>query len=269
MRSASVKATVLLGSALGTFGCGAGPGVEGIAAPWPMPGVGSPSGDDPVANPDNLVQPHEGEILAAMQLAAVYVGDETIDGVANRDTFLSWVIASNGYWTRLAQYGVSSGTLVYSARIATTAFFTADVLSAGFASQTQLEDAVASYIAILPGTANAAIFFLPTSIGLTASPGGAQQSCLAFGGFHTFVSGTNGQRPFPYAVIPLCANFPRDMPTSHELVEMATNPLATGWYDPQNGGEIADFCNFPVSQPIVYWSPSRFWSNADGACVPP
>ena len=259
---------VLLAVTLGAAACGAGPGVEGIARPWPMPGVGSPSGDDLVASPDARMQPHDGQVLAAVALAAVYIGDEKVDGVANRDDFLSWLVASNGYWTRLAQYGVGSGTFVGSTRVASSYFFTADQLDAGFVSEDQLAADVSYFATYAGGYANAMIFFLPTSVGLTGTAGGAQVSCTGVGGYHEHV--TPGGYTLPYAVIPPCANFPPDMPTSHELVEMVTNPLGSGgWYDPRTGEEIGDACNFPVSQPINLWSPSRFWSNADGACVPP
>ncbi len=266
MRGGGSATAILLGGALAAAGCSAGPGVEGLARPWPMPGVGSPSGDDPVPSPDARVQPHAGVILASMKLAAVYVGDEDIDGVGNRDDFVSWVISSNGYWTRLAQYGVGFGTFVGSTRVASSAFFTAAELATGAVTSDELGAAVVGYVANLPGDQNAVIFFLPTSIGLGGSP---QQNCTVFGGFHNYLTGVQGNPTLAFAIIPPCPNFPRDQPTSHELVEMATNPFSEGWYDPQNGKEIGDLCNFPVSQPIDLWSPSRFWSNADGACVPP
>ncbi len=266
MRGGGAAAVILLGGTLGAAGCGAGPGVAGIAPPWPTPGVGSPSGDDPLPVPDERVQPHEGVILANMKLAAVYVGDEDADGVGNRDDFLSWVIASNGYWTRAAQYGVGFGTFVGSTRIASSAFFTAGELGAGAVTADELSADVLDYVANLGSDENTLIFFLPTSVGIAGSP---QANCRVFGGFHTFVTGIGGTPTLAYAIIPPCPNFPRDMPTSHELLEMATDPFAEGWYDSQNGEEIGDLCNFPVSQPIDLWSPSRFWSNADGACVPP
>jgi hypothetical protein len=255
---------------LGAAGCGAGPGVAGIARPWPMPDIGTPSGDDPVAAPEDLVQPHSGWVMGTLNLAAVYIGDEKVDGVANRDDFLSWVVASNGYWTRLAQYSVGPGSLVGSDRVASSSFFAPPELSAGFVTGDQLAADISNYVANAGGYPNAFIFFLPLSVGLANgnSPNGGQVSCTSIGGYHGHV--TLGSYYVPYSVIPPCANFPPDMPTSHELVEMATNPLGNaGWYDPKTGEEIGDICNFPVSQPINLWSPSRFWSNADGACVPP
>ncbi len=262
-------AAILLGGALAGAGCGAGRGPEGIARPWPTPNVGTPSGDDPVASSDVRVQPHQNLTIPSLSLSAVYIGDENVDGVANRDDFLSWVIASNGYWSLLAQYGIGFGTFAGSTRIASDAFFSADELRAGFVSEDQLGQDVFNYATNAPYAENAMIFFLPLSMGITGTGGGAQASCSVFGGYHNYLTFAGGAPPLPFAVIPPCVNFPPDMPTSHELVEMVTNPVFGGWYDPQTGDEIGDLCNFPVSQPIHLWSPTRFWSNADGACVPP
>src|SRR5262249_51197091 len=128
-------AAVLLAGVLGAAGCDAGPGVPGIARPWPTPGLGRPSGDDPVAPADPRVQPHLGEVRTPMSLRAVYIGDEGADGVGNRDDFLAWVVQSSGYWTRLHQYGVNVGTFVGSSRVPTSAFFTANEVAAGSVSQ--------------------------------------------------------------------------------------------------------------------------------------
>ena len=269
MGARHTAAAILLGGTLAAAGCGPGRGPEGIARPWPMPDVGSPSGDDPVPAPDQRVQRHQDLILPAMWLSAIYIGDEDVDGVANRDDFLSWVIASNGYWSRLSQYGVGFGTFVGSTRIPSDAFFTADELRAGFVSEDQLGKDIFNYASNAPYAENAMIFFMPLSMGITGTAGGAQASCSAFGGYHNYLTFSGGTASLPFAVIPPCANFPPDMPTSHELVEMATNPVFGGWYDPKTGDEIGDLCNFPVEQPLNLWSPSRFWSNADGACVPP
>jgi hypothetical protein len=264
----AMRAVLLLAVTLGAAGCGAGPGPEGIARPWPMPGVGSPSGDDPVASPDDRAQPHDYQIMPSVALAAVYVGDEKVDGVPTRDDFVSWVIASNGYWTRLAQYGVGFGTLVGSVRVPSSYFFTTEELNAGFVTGDQLAADITYFATYIGGSENALIFFLPTSMGLTNAPGGAQVSCTGIGGYHQTVD--VGGYTLPYAVILPCPNFPSDMLASHELIEMVTNPLGNaGWYDSDTALEICDMCNFPVSQPINLWSPSRFWSNADGACVPP
>jgi hypothetical protein len=264
----TARAAGLVAVLLGAAACGAGPGVEGIGRPWPMPGVGSPSGEDPVASPDERVRPHGGQVMPSVALAAVYVGDDKVDGVPSRDDFLSWVIASNGYWTRLAQYGVGFGTMAGSARVPSASFFTADELAAGFVTGDQLAGDIAYFATYAGGYENALIVFLPRSVGLLDAPGGPQASCTSIGGYHGTVN--VGGTTLPYAVILPCANFPPDMATSHELVEMVTNPLGNaGWYDPKSNLEIGDICNFPVSQPIDLWSPSRFWSNADGACVPP
>jgi hypothetical protein len=260
---------VLLLSGLAMSGCDVetGTGAAGIAAPWPTPGPGPPSGDDALRYPLDRLQPHGAGILPGMSLHAVYIGDLDVDGVASRDDFLSWVLGSGDYWSVLGQYGVGNGLLAASDRVPTASFFTPDAVVSGSVTQDALASRVLAYV-LNGADADAYIFFMPTTVGITEMDGGARASCSVFGGYHSWIFLPQGSS-LPYAVIPPCPAFPHDMPVSHELAEMATDPTFNGWYSNQDGEEVGDLCNFPVSQPIDLWSPTRLWSNADGACVPP
>jgi serine protease len=62
----------------------------------------------------------------------------------------------------------------------------------------------------------------------------------------------------------------------HEYAETITDPLLTGWYDPNDltGGEIADKCAFDSHSHVVSLSTGKFamqplWSNSAGGCVMP
>jgi hypothetical protein len=253
---------------MAVVGCDAGEGAAGIAPPWPTPGPGAPSGDDLVKRVSNLLQPHRGVILPAMGLRAVYVGAENVDGVPSRDDFLSWILTGDDYWSVLGAYGVGAGAFLGSERVPTATFFSPEVLTSGSITETALAESIYSYLTSDATYAVAYIFFMPTTVGITYLDGGARESCSAFGGYHAYIGLTQGPA-LPYAIIPPCPGFPADMPISHELAEMATDPTFDGWYSDQSGEEVGDICNFPVSQPIHLWSPTRLWSNADSACVPP
>ena len=203
-----------------------------------------------------------------MGLRALYIGAENGDGVPSRDDFLSWVLTSDDYWSVLSPYGVGAGVFLGSERMPTATFFSPDVVASGSITENALAASVYGYMTSDATDADAYIFFMPTTVGITYLDGGARESCSAFGGYHAHVSQRQGP-PLPYAIIPPCPEFPADMPVSHELAEIATDPTFDGWYSDQSGQEVGDICNFPVSQPIHLWSPTRLWSNADGACVPP
>jgi hypothetical protein len=110
-----------------------------------------------------------------------------------------------------------------------------------------------------------------------------------YDGYHFFSLSITG--PFAYAIIPAaCANRNLNALTvtaSHELVEAATDPIVTqGWIDDAFSlspaafdrllkGEAGDICDpngiKPSQSMTLTPAPvqvSRYWSNADGKCVP-
>lgn len=253
--------------------CSSGPGEAGIPQAWnnPLP----PTETEPVAHPSDRLTAHLGITMPAMHLHAIYIGAEGADGAPNRDALLQWIITSDAYWSILAQYGVGYGVFEGSQRIASDAFFPSDVLSQGTITVGGLDTIIFKFL--LPADAGAGdlaigpdayVFFLPNTVQITQ---GTSHSCANFGGYHWTIG--RGSLAPPYAVIAACLDFPTDLPISHELAEMATDPTQQGWYSNvdilDNGGEVADLCNDPVTVPVDLWSPTRLWSNAEGACVPP
>jgi hypothetical protein len=117
--------------------------------------------------------------------------------------------------------------------------------------------------------ADAYLFFLPSGVNVDLGERGGHvfQTCVDAGGYHSY----DGVEP--YAVIPPCSFGRSPLAVSHELAEMATDPIPnSGWYsdkDVENaGGEIADICNQAVPGAVEGWSVTQLWSNADGDCEP-
>jgi hypothetical protein len=115
--------------------------------------------------------------------------------------------------------------------------------------------------------------FTPPSVVVTL---GADQSCVAFCGYHDQIGGNLFYAVVPY---PDCAGCQAasgvvlDAITtvaSHELCEGITDPIpGQGWYwfaDAQNQGEIGDLCVGQTKQVGPYTVQTE-WSNAAGGCV--
>jgi hypothetical protein len=231
------------------------------------------------------MEPHEGAVLQTMGVRLVYVGDEWAS-LPSFDGFVTWVLASPEYWGILKQYGVGYGTFDGSDRVPTAAWFAPDSLPTGFISDSDLADIMFAYLRSTSGVSpvrigpadggpgspppievlplkDETVFFLPAGIGVEFS--GGERSCEVFDGYHSF-----DLRFGPFAVIPSCGRSQRAI--SHELAEMATDPIPPrGWfaYSEVSIGEVGDLCLSTVSAPIDFWSPTRLWSNADNACMPP
>jgi len=130
------------------------------------------------------------------------------------------------------------------------------------------------------------VIYLPK--GLTVDNGPLPGACNNWWAYHAWdVSTFRSDPPFavplsyPYAIIPAeCARtrFARLMEhATHEIIEGITDVnVPFGWIDlSQLGfnfniftrGEAADICN-PKSARLGSISVSKYWSNADGACVP-
>jgi hypothetical protein len=124
---------------------------------------------------------------------------------------------------------VGAGIFLGSDRVPTATFFPPDVVASGSITENALANSLYSYTTADAITADAYIFFMPTTVGITYLDGGARESCSAFGGYHAYINLTQGP-PLPYAIIPPCPGFPADIPVSHELAEMATDPTFDGWY---------------------------------------
>jgi len=217
--------------------------------------------------PIERMTPHQGITLSTPALHALYVGTPDVDIQTNRDTFISWLLASTDYWSILAQYKVGYGTLTGSSTIATSSFFQAGDVVDGVVNWLTLEERVRAAIAALPldegGVPNGYVVFLPNAVQVDLGDG--SKTCADVGGYHSYDSVE------AYAIIPSCS-FSGTMVISHEVAEMSTDPIPTaGWYsedDVQNaGGEVGDLCNAPVKVDGI--TVTQLWSNQDGDCEPP
>ncbi len=220
---------------------------------------------DGAKTPEDRMEPHQGIVIATPELRAIYVGTSGTDLQTNQDAFLIWLVSSTDYWSILAQYKVGLGTFMSSTTIATSSFFQAGDVVAGYVNWETLELRVRSAIATLPtdgGAANEYIIFLPLFVNVDLGDG--TKTCVQAGGYHSY------DDVEPYAIIPACGD--GGLVISHEMAEMSTDPIpSAGWYsdaDEDNaGGEVGDLCNFgaSVDGKIV----TQLWSNADGQCMPP
>ncbi len=146
------------------------------------------------------------------------------------------------------------------------------------------------------GLSDLYMVYLPQDVDTCILPGACATN--AFGGYHSLSDLGHGTTiyanlpdPEVEETLPDDATFPNGNPdaeiqmdvSGHETVEAMTDPLGTGWMDP-NGFEVADKCEFgPVVGPILGQAANgadfnqeinssdfllqEMWSNDDGGCV--
>jgi hypothetical protein len=238
-------------------------------------------GAEPILGPavdvrDDRMTPHDGIILANMHLRAVYIGTPGVDAPPSADTFLNW-IGSSSYWEILAQYGVNDATYDGAITMTTAQFFTDGMIQEdGFVPFGAFESRVHDLIhadeggtPLLPA-ADGYAFFLPDNVNIDSGQSGGQEqiTCVTSTAYHAY----DGSEA--YAVYPPCTDGRSTTSISHELAEMATDPiLREGWAsddleDIKTGAEIADVCYRAAMHPVDGYDVAELWSNADGDCMP-
>ncbi len=265
----------------------------------PRDAAPQPSAPDDAKAPWARLQAHGGNVLRTMRLSVVYLGVEGAEGAPSFDAFLDWLLTSD-YWGVLGQYGVGKGARVASVRVAASRLISGTRVTKGLITSEDLELALHAAlhpVAVDAGTggadaardadaatdsdapagalappADAYLVFLPAGVNVNLGERGSKvyQTCIDAGGYHAF----DGDEP--YAVIPPCALGRSGLAVSHELAEMATDPVPPlGWSSPKDaanaGGEVGDLCNQPAP-PGAAGTDGRdvtqLWSNADGDCEP-
>jgi len=242
-------------------------------------GVVTPDSSSPMPDAGDRLLPHEGVIVANLQLGVVYVGDVDAGGAPIDDPDLDWLLGSF-YWRYLTEYGVGNGAVAGSARVSQDTFFQAgDVDGAtGLVDILVLQERIAEALhgdadagsgtgtVSIPG-AQGYLVFLPDGVNVALGHRGTYtyQTCVDADGYHAY----DGVEP--YAVLPPCAAGRTLYAASHELAELATDPQPyDGWASdtdvPINGGEVADLCAEQVMQEGMWVT--RLWSNESGGCVP-
>jgi hypothetical protein len=267
-------AVAMLSGAVGLAGCsgaeqgGTAPdaGADGLTY-----GLWSPEAAASESHAWDRLEPHAGRVLASARLVTVYVEDA--EGPANADAAATAVIGGS-YWGALTQYGVSAGAIVGSRRVDAGVFFRAGTLNAGLVSEADVEASVHALIhpaggaGAWPVAVDGYVFFLPGGVNVVLASRGTHvdQTCTDVDGYHDF----DGDEP--YAVIPSCATGATAFALSHELAELATNPVpGLGWFsdaDLGHGGEVADLCQEMPPALEGGQALAELWSNADGECVP-
>ncbi len=246
------------------------------------PLYGLRSGDagkpDPLRLHHDRVRLHGGKVLPAMRVQIVYVGNGNEGGAPSRDEVVRFTLTSGSqYWGLLEQYGVGAGSLAGSVRISKAALIPSSLDTGApevILPIADLEARIRTLLNPAKGTsivpkAEGYLFFLPNGINVALGSRGSKvfTSCIDVGAYHRF----DGIEP--YSVFPPCELGRSARAISHELAEMATDPVVgKGWFsdgDQEMGiGEIADLCNVTVHPPIGGHALTQLWSNADGRCMP-
>lgn len=238
-------------------------------------GVGAEMPGAAVDVRNDRLAPHDGVILANMHFVAVYVGTAGDDMAPSADTFLSW-IGPSSYWAIMRQYGVNAATYDGAVQLATDVVFPASSVDAGLVPFATFEAKIHELVHGVDGGApllphaDGYAFFLPNGINIDSgeSAGIDMVTCVTSTAYHAY----DGDEP--YVVFPPCDDGRSTAAISHELTEMATDPiLRKGWAsdesnDIKNGAEIADVCFRAVMHPADGYDVAEIWSNADGDCLP-
>lgn len=240
---------------------------------------------DAARSPLPRIDSRGGPVLAHPALVAVFfAGDPDREALT---AFDHWMVGSQWLSAAGAEYGVGSGSVVAAVELP----------AAAPAAITDEEIVDLLHARIADGTLPAPtavpdllyqVHFAPGTV-VTA---GDSVSCVAFGGYHS--AARRGGVELAYAVLPTCPGLLvdhseleiREMVTSHELIEAATDPLPSNHpafqlADPTSpwlalGEEVADLCvrsDRSATWPEAGFVAQRSWSNAAAAagedpCVP-
>ena len=228
-----------------------------------------------------------GAVMAHPALVPIFfAGDPDVEALTQ---FSHWIVASKWLGSVGSEYGVGVGSVLGTVQRSDPA--------PSSISDRQIIDLVFAGLAdgSFPKPANGDlrdVLYMLQFPQQTAITAGSSTSCIDFGGYHS--SARRNGVEVAYAVIATCPGFVdgyddlaiRQLVSSHELIEAATDPIPDnrpGFQidDPVSswlalGEEVADLCNRADSTAV--WSENGFvaqrsWSNAaaaagDDPCVP-
>ena len=243
-------------------------------------------GDNLEPSPLPLLLDHGGPHMSHPKLVPIFFADDA--GADQMTRFSQWIVTSSWLEAVGAAYGVGSGSVlgvVHRPEGAPDAISDAeivDLLYAGLADRTIPEpsDGLGDVLYMV---------HLPSHTVVTA---GSAMSCVTFGAYHD--SARRNGVELAYAVVPTCPPFVddlvgtpnRELASSHELIEAATDPIPSNHpgfqlSDSPNpwlifGDEVADLCFRSDGRQIWHeagFVAQRSWSNAAAAagedpCVP-
>ena len=218
-----------------------------------------------------------GSVLAAPDIVPVYFNNDDTTFTGNLTTFMNKLPASTFWPGAVSEYNV--GAITIEAPVQLTEDAPQSI--ADSAIQTWLAGKLGSDPAFPAPNANSIYaLFYPTGTTITLGQGGGT-SCSSFGAYHGNI--TYNSNKVAYAVMPRCASFGGlsgldavTAPTSHELVEAATDPYGSTyaqlddnhiiWEFILGGAEIGDLC---AQNQASFYKPvdlnvhvQRAWSNA-------
>jgi hypothetical protein len=235
------------------------------------------------------VEPDEPRLFAAtstvlrrIRVHIVYIGQRGEDAAESFDPFVARFLRS-AHWRTLLEYGVDAGELIDSVYVSTSLFFAKGSIESGLIADASFEELARAQMprsigkplprvgadARLVDQAEGYIFFLPAGVNVSMGRRGTYtySTCLDALGYHRF----NGREP--YAVIGSCPKGRSAFVISHELAEMATDPIVgQGFFSARDlarsGGEVADLCREQGAFEVDGFGVARFWSNRRSACEP-
>jgi hypothetical protein len=242
-----------------------------------------------------------GPVLAMPKIVPVFFSNDDLTGIVPQLADFTSKVGGTQYWAAaVTEYGVGAATGETPVMLTETAPATiADTdIQTWLAGKLNGDDP--AWPAADDNTVYALFYPSGTTITQSGGPGGGQQSCTSFGGYHDNITldANHGTMNVAYAVVPRCASF--DMFTgidavtaaaSHELIEAATDPypsvdpaystvdeLHFYWQRALGGGEVGDMCaqfdgSFTKFAELPYLV-QRTWSNkaalaGQDPCVPP
>ncbi len=257
--------------------------------------IGEPSDTYPAPHPGApTVANQGGPVLASPVFVPVFFAN---DDAATKAAMTAYVqqIGTTDYWTQTtSEYGVGPGSALPAVELDEVPASTLDDadIQLWLAAKLNADDPALP----TPGDDTLFAIFYPPGVDITL--GSTEQSCFSFGAYHSSVrlDAAHGDRDVAYAVMPRCGSFGSLSgldalagPTSHELIEAATDPYpqvnpAFGQTDDDHfywsillGGETADLCAQERDAwgyfPGLDHSAQRSWSNASALaghdpCVP-
>lgn len=261
---------------------GYGTRVAVILALWTV----ASCGDNLVPSPLPQVLDHGGPHLAHPRLVPIFFADDA--GADHMTQFSQWIVTSSWLEAVGAAYGVGRGSVlgvVRRAEPAPDAISDAeivDLLYAGLADRTIPK----------PGDGLAEVLYMVHLPSHTVVTAGSATSCVAFGAYHD--SARRNGMELAYAVVPTCPRLAddlaaapnRELASSHELIEAATDPIPSNHPGFQLrdstspwrvlGEEVADLCFRSDGKQVWHeagFVAQRSWSNVAAAagedpCVP-
>jgi len=243
-------------------------------------------GDPAPRSPLPQLADRGGPVMAHPALVPIFFADDPDS--AELTAFDHWIVGSAWLAAVGAEYGVRSGSVLGAIQLTATApaaITDGEIVDLLYA---RLADGTLPAPDTVPGNMLYEVHF-PARTVVTF---GNATSCVAFGGYHE--SARRGGVELAYAVLPTCPGFVadhtdleiRELVSSHELIEAATDPIPSNHpafqlEDPTSpwlalGEEVADLCvrgDRSATWPEAGFVAQRSWSNAAAAagkdpCVP-